>query len=144
MKSKAVSGTTSKLTYSTSKQQSVFQSAQRRTNEMRYCIMKNRITIASTISCLIAVTCIQMGQAHPEQNSEPQAAQTPYIPDSISHPLIQLDQQGTGDLQEKVLMQINDGLFNGSLSAADASQYKSQLNKLNDQESWYKSLNTAI
>jgi hypothetical protein len=132
--------------------------------------MKTRTIIASIVS-LIAITSAQTSSVEAQQVQTQQAlfqqtqseevlteliatqqvqhnqisdSQSPYLSDSISHPLTQLNQQGTGDLQEKVLMQINEGLFNGSLSASNASQFKNQLNKLNDQESWYKSLNSPI
>jgi hypothetical protein len=103
--------------------------------------MKNRIIIESAISSLIAITCVQAGQAQVERNDE---HPSPYLPDSISQPIHQPREQGTGKLQGQVLMQINDGLINGWLSPSSASQYKSELNKLNDTESQYTSLNSTI
>jgi len=53
-------------------------------------------------------------------------------------------QVGTADLQEKVLMEINAGLANGTIAPDDAANLKTRLNTLNRQESWYKSVNKPI
>ena len=63
---------------------------------------------------------------------------------SVGHPIDWVRQIGTDKQQNDVLMQINSGLVNGSISPAQASQFKDELNKINDKESWYKSFNTAI
>ncbi len=102
--------------------------------------MDKRIIVERALSCMIAIASVQAAQA---QNAPVDQQPSPYLPDSISHP-IHKPAQGTGKLQQQVLIQINDGLINGWLSAAAASQFKSELNKLNDTESQYVSLNSQI
>lgn len=51
---------------------------------------------------------------------------------------------GTDLLQDKVLMQINSGLVNGWLTIDQASEYKAELNKLNEEETTYKSVRMQI
>ena len=53
-------------------------------------------------------------------------------------------QVGTADLQEKVLMDINAGLADGTIAPDVAANWKTRLNTLNRQESWYKSVNKPI
>jgi len=53
-------------------------------------------------------------------------------------------QVGTADLQEQVLMEINASLANGTIAPDDAANWKTRLNTLNRQESWYKSVNKPI
>jgi hypothetical protein len=55
-----------------------------------------------------------------------------------------LAQQGTAELQAKTLMQINQELTQGSLSPGEASELKTQLDKVNAGESWYRSFNSPI
>lgn len=101
--------------------------------------MKTRIITSSALSYLIAMMGILPVQAQSESELH-----SVTLTDSITHPIISINEKGTAPLQEKVLMQINEGLVNGSLSIEDASQFKDQLNKLNEKESWYKSLNSPI
>jgi len=51
---------------------------------------------------------------------------------------------GTGKLQLQVLIQINQALSRGAITAAEASNLKEQLNGWNDKESWYTSLHEPI
>jgi hypothetical protein len=50
----------------------------------------------------------------------------------------------TSKEQGNVLTKINDALSRGAISAEKASEYKAQLNKVNDKEQWYKSYGKAI
>ena len=101
--------------------------------------MKSNILVSGFVSGLIALSAVQSVSAEADSN-----AQAAPRPDSVGKAVQFQDQQGTAELQEKLLTKINDGLVNGSLSPAEASQLKIQLNKLNDQEAWYKSFNTEI
>jgi len=103
--------------------------------------MKTSIILSAIVGSFIAVNSIQAAQSQVQTASEPEF---PPIVDSIAHPVNQSNQKGTEELQEKVLMQVNQGLVNGWLSAADAAELKSRLNKLSDNESWYRSMNSAI
>ena len=103
--------------------------------------MNTKDITGSILGFLIASMTIMSAQAQMENTAEPHSVS---LADSIAHPIRLLDQHGTGELQDKVLMQINGGLVNGWLSPFEAGQYKNQLNKLNEQESWYKSLNNSI
>jgi hypothetical protein len=53
-------------------------------------------------------------------------------------------QKGTAELQLKVLKKINYELTNGSLDPEKASAFKSQIDRLNDRESAYRSLGNVI
>jgi hypothetical protein len=55
-----------------------------------------------------------------------------------------LTSPGTAKLQAQVLMRVNQALSQGSISAADASNLKDQINRLGDTESWYKTLEKPI
>lgn len=121
---------------------------------------KTKSTIVSLAASVMAVTLISAANAQISTSTANEsssfiynpmvassaAVDTRYAPisDSTVLPTNWLDQPGTGPLQEKVLMKINAALINGSLSAADATTYKAQLNKLNDRESSYKSVSKAI
>ena len=64
--------------------------------------------------------------------------------DSLENPLNFSAQHGTSELQLKVLTEINHDLMAGSLSPEQAGDYKTELNKINDQESGYQSLGHLI
>jgi hypothetical protein len=64
--------------------------------------------------------------------------------DSLANPLIFYCQHGTSELQLKVLKEINHDLQAGSLTPEEASDYKGELNKINDSESGYQSVGHLI
>lgn len=103
--------------------------------------MKRMIIIISTISLLLAIGSVRNAQAQMETIS---STPTPPLANNMGGQLNWMDQPGTRELQDNVLMQINQALVNGWLSPDDASQFKTQLNKINDQESWYQSFRAPI
>ncbi len=98
--------------------------------------MKIRVIIESTFACFAVLGILQ--SAVSAQVSVD--AKT----DSVAAPVRYKEQQGTAQLQEAVLTRINESLFNGSLIPGTASQFKAALNKVNEQESWYKSFSSEI
>lgn len=103
--------------------------------------MKSSIKLIAIASAVIAATSlIQSAEAH-ERN-------VPVLLDPVSEhispPVTDLSQKGTGNLQYKVLVQINEALVNGAISSADAADLKRQVDVLSDSESWYKSVSSAI
>jgi hypothetical protein len=64
--------------------------------------------------------------------------------DSFKDPLNFSAQHGTSELQLKVLKEINHDLQSGSLTPEEASDYKAELNKINDSESGYQSIGHLI
>ncbi len=103
--------------------------------------MKRIIIIISTITLLLAISSVRNAQAQTDTTAN---TPTPPLTNTIGSQLNWLNQPGTRELQDKVLMQINQGLVNGWLSPDQASQFKTQLNKVNDQESWYQSFRAPI
>ena len=64
--------------------------------------------------------------------------------DSFKDPLNFSAQHGTSELQLKVLKEINHDLQSGSVTPEEASDYKAELNKINDSESGYQSIGHVI
>ena len=88
-------------------------------------------------------------QSESAQHSTAQVTAAPSYPreyrvDSLIESPRVLNQEGTSSQQEQLLMKINTGLINGSISPEEASRFKNQLNQVSDQESWYRSLNSQI
>jgi hypothetical protein len=102
--------------------------------------MKSSIKFAVASAVIAAATFIQSSDAHD--------LNVPVLLDPVSEhispPVRDLSQKGTGTLQGKVLAQINQGLFDGTISSAKAADLKRQVDELSDSESWYKSVNSAI
>jgi len=103
-------------------------------------IMKSSTKLLALATAVIAASFIQSADAH--------KLNAPVLLDPVSEhidpPARALGQPGTAKLQEKVLSQINVGLVNGQLSSAAAADFKRQIDELSDNESWYKSLNSAV
>ncbi|HEY9717248.1 MAG TPA: hypothetical protein V6C69_07260 [Trichormus sp.] len=103
--------------------------------------MKSSSKIVAAASALIAAASfIQSADAH--EMNVPELLDP--VSEHISQPVRDLSQKGTGKLQEKVLAQINQGLIDGTISSADAAEFKRQIDEWSDSESWYKSVNSAI
>jgi hypothetical protein len=122
--------------------------------------MKTKMVLTNALAGLIAISSLQAAEAQDSTattatnltmpvRSEAQlnaesASPSAYYASDAAGSLKTMQQPGTGDLQEKVLMKINQQLAQGSLSPAQASALKTQLNHINATESWYKSFGTAI
>jgi hypothetical protein len=103
--------------------------------------MKSSIkTIAVASALIAAASFIQSSDAH---DMNVPVLLDP-VSEHISQPVRDLSQKGTDKLQETVLTQINQGLIDGTISSADAADFKRQIDELSDSESWYKSVNSAI
>jgi hypothetical protein len=101
------------------------------------------LIVATILGCLTSISNMQLaqGQSQTEQSAE---HQSPYILNGVVAPLNFTNQPGTDALQASVLTQINEAVVAGRLSAVEASEYKNQLNRLNQQESWYKTFNSPV
>jgi hypothetical protein len=98
-----------------------------------------------SLSLLLAAVPATLAQTETRETAaQVQATQDQKLPDLALDNAGIMHQAGTAALQQKVLMKINTALINGSLSAAEASEWKAKLNKVNEEESWYKSLNKPI
>lgn len=71
-------------------------------------------------------------------------AAEPKQTDSVIKPMRVDVQPGTTELQEHILSRINDGLVSDWLTPAQASEFKKRLNKINDNETWYRAQNDGI
>ena len=103
--------------------------------------MESRIILTSMIASLIALSAAQTVYGDNEPKFDPQF---PPLSDSVIRPSRFMNEKGTSDLQEIVLMQINDSLIAGRITPARAAEFKEELNRINDKETLYKSLNSSI
>jgi hypothetical protein len=105
--------------------------------------MNAKLTIGKAIALVLVLNSFQptQAQAIPDPKLPPTSL---YVIDSVVPTLNFASQSGTDELQTKVLTKINNGLVQGWLSPAEASQFKTKLNAVNNLESWYKSFNDPI
>jgi hypothetical protein len=101
----------------------------------------NRRTNIIRNSIVVALITILPAQAQTADTWQPQST---YLVDNMVEPANLIEPQGTAELQEKVLIKINEGLVSGWLSPVKSSQFKNQVNKINEQESWYRSFSKEI
>ncbi len=101
----------------------------------------NRKTNILRNSIVVAMMSILPVQAQTGDSWQPPST---YLVDNMVEPANLIAPQGTAELQEKVLIKINEGLVSGWLSPDKASQFKVQVNKINEQESWYRSFSKEI
>jgi hypothetical protein len=64
--------------------------------------------------------------------------------DGLLKPVGADKQRGTGELQEHILGRVNDGVVNGWLTPAQASDLKKDLNRINEHETLYRAQNSEI
>jgi hypothetical protein len=100
------------------------------------------VIIAVCIGLLSAINSLPVfGQIDSRAEKNSTAAQQS---DSLNTPLNFFAQHGTSELQLKVLKEINHDLQAGSLTPEQASDFKGELNKINDSESGYQSVGHLI
>jgi len=108
-------------------------------------LVKSPKTFASVISYLLASAMASsfnaaFAEAGTSSISDKSAPQILGAPD----PRPASDPPDTTELQVRVLMRVNEALRRGSLSVAQASNLKDQLNQWSSNENWYKSANQPI
>jgi len=106
--------------------------------------MKSKALLATIIGSLFISTFnVVLGQEQPQDQVLPATADRPsgYLPPAWLPPVKSSD---TSELQDRVLRKINEALSRGSISTVEATNFKEQLNNLNNTESRYRSLNLAI
>jgi hypothetical protein len=109
--------------------------------------MNANTNIRNAAACfsLIALSCIQSAHGQTDTGILPgRIGSSVQRNDGEENPLNFSTQKGTAELQLKVLKTINYQLSNGSLDPEKASAFKSEIDRLNDRETGYRSLGNAI
>src|SRR5580700_5816115 len=104
-------------------------------------IMKTQIILLATLS-LLAGSSLASASAFDETSVSAFDKVRPLVPTEVAR--LQAPELNTRDLQKQVLIKVNSALTHGTISVAEATDLKGQLDSLGESESWYQTLDKPV